>query len=207
MKYKKVGVLPIWIVKSNISSIGPLSERNGFLSDETKGQCLKHDTILSILAFGSTPTFLYFNLFSTYRLAFMDHSFVSAYTFIRIIQALFPLVQGRPLPFSISFCPVHLHLEVLLLPSPLSLHHTIFFPVSLFFFFTAVLSSLYFSLYILLFPYHVNTTLVRYSLPLIQSPPLWPKLLLTPSLFILSFKVTPLILRLGILIDAVSNKL
>ena len=89
----------------------------------------------------------------------------------------------------------------------LSLHHTIFFPVSLFFFFTAVLSSLYFSLYILLFPYHVNTTLVRYSLPLIQSPPLWPKLLLTPSLFILSFKVTPLILRLGILIDAVSNKL
>ena len=27
-KYEKVGVLPIQIVKSNVSSIGPLSERN-----------------------------------------------------------------------------------------------------------------------------------------------------------------------------------
>ena len=27
-KYKKVGVLPIRIVKSNVSSVGPLSERN-----------------------------------------------------------------------------------------------------------------------------------------------------------------------------------
>ena len=27
-KYEKVGVLPIWIVKSNVSSVGPSSERN-----------------------------------------------------------------------------------------------------------------------------------------------------------------------------------
>ena len=27
-QYKKVSVIPIWIVKSNISSIGPSSERN-----------------------------------------------------------------------------------------------------------------------------------------------------------------------------------
>ena len=28
LKYKKVGVLPIWKVKSNISNVGPSSERN-----------------------------------------------------------------------------------------------------------------------------------------------------------------------------------
>ena len=34
-KYKKVGVLPIWIVKSKLSSVGLSSERNTmFLSDE-----------------------------------------------------------------------------------------------------------------------------------------------------------------------------
>ena len=27
-KYKKIGVLPIWKVRSNVSSVGPLSERN-----------------------------------------------------------------------------------------------------------------------------------------------------------------------------------
>ena len=27
-KYKKVGVLPIWLVKSNVLSVGPSSERN-----------------------------------------------------------------------------------------------------------------------------------------------------------------------------------
>ena len=27
-KYKKVGVIPIWKAKSNVSSVGPLSERN-----------------------------------------------------------------------------------------------------------------------------------------------------------------------------------
>ena len=28
LKYEKVGVLPIWIVKSNVSSVGPSSESN-----------------------------------------------------------------------------------------------------------------------------------------------------------------------------------
>ena len=32
-KYKKVGVLPIWKVKSNVSSVGPSSERNMILPD------------------------------------------------------------------------------------------------------------------------------------------------------------------------------
>ena len=27
-KYKKIGVLPIWKVRSNVSSVGPSSERN-----------------------------------------------------------------------------------------------------------------------------------------------------------------------------------
>ena len=39
MKYEKVGVLPIRIVKSNVSSVGPSSERNTF--SLTKGQCSK----------------------------------------------------------------------------------------------------------------------------------------------------------------------
>ena len=34
LKCKKVGVLPIWIVKSNVSSVDPSSEREAFLSDE-----------------------------------------------------------------------------------------------------------------------------------------------------------------------------
>ena len=33
-KFKKVVVLPIWKVKSNVSSVGPSSERNMFLSDK-----------------------------------------------------------------------------------------------------------------------------------------------------------------------------
>ena len=33
-KYKMIGVLPIRIVKSNVSSVGPSSERNSFPSDE-----------------------------------------------------------------------------------------------------------------------------------------------------------------------------
>ena len=49
-KYKKVGVLPIRIVKSNVSSVGPSSERNNiFLSDE--GPTLE------------TLDFLYFDLY------------------------------------------------------------------------------------------------------------------------------------------------
>ena len=44
-KYKKAGVLPIRIVWSNVSSIGPSSENWSFIR------------------IGSTPTFLYFDLY------------------------------------------------------------------------------------------------------------------------------------------------
>ena len=33
-KYKKVGVLPIYKAKSNVSSVGPSSERNTFVSEK-----------------------------------------------------------------------------------------------------------------------------------------------------------------------------
>ena len=53
MKYKKVGVLPIWIlVKSSVSSVGPSSERNMTLL-----------YIYIYIYISSTPTFLYFNLY------------------------------------------------------------------------------------------------------------------------------------------------
>ena len=58
-KYKKVGVLPIRIVKSNISSVGPSSERIMFLSDE--GPTLQ--TLDFTFHIGSTPTLLYFDLY------------------------------------------------------------------------------------------------------------------------------------------------
>ena len=63
-KYKKVGVLPIRIAWSNVSSIGPSSERNRkiiflFLSDE--GPML--ETLDHTIRIGSTPTFLYFDLY------------------------------------------------------------------------------------------------------------------------------------------------
>ena len=53
-KYKKVGVLPIRIVWSNVSSIGPSSEKN-------EGPML--ETLDHTLRIGSTPTFLYFDLY------------------------------------------------------------------------------------------------------------------------------------------------
>ena len=59
-KYKKVGVLPIRIVKS-VSSVGPSSERNVILSDE--GPTL--ETLDFTIRIGSTPTFLYFDLYLT----------------------------------------------------------------------------------------------------------------------------------------------
>ena len=49
-KYKKVGVLPIRIVKSDVSSVGPSSEGN-----------IK--TFNFTIRIGSTPTFLYFDLY------------------------------------------------------------------------------------------------------------------------------------------------
>ena len=58
-KYKKFGILPIWIAKSNVSSIGPSLERIMFLSDE--GPTLK--TLDFTIRIGSTPTFLYFDLY------------------------------------------------------------------------------------------------------------------------------------------------
>ena len=46
LKYKMVSVLPIWIVKSNVSSVGPTLETLGFA-----------------FKIGSTSTFLYFDLY------------------------------------------------------------------------------------------------------------------------------------------------
>ena len=61
--YKKVGVLPIWILNSNVSSVSRSSERNMFLflflSDE--GPTL--ETLYFTVRIGSTPTFLYFDLY------------------------------------------------------------------------------------------------------------------------------------------------
>ena len=59
-KYKKVGVLPIRIAKSNVSSVGPSSEgnRETFLSDE--GPIL--ETLNFTIRIGSTPTLFYFDL-------------------------------------------------------------------------------------------------------------------------------------------------
>ena len=54
-KYKKVGVLPIWIVKSNVSSVDPSSERK-----HDEGPTL--ETLDFTIHIGSTPTFLYFDL-------------------------------------------------------------------------------------------------------------------------------------------------
>ena len=47
-KYKKVGVLPIRIIKSNVSSVGPSSERT---------------TRFTLTYLDFTPTFLYFDLY------------------------------------------------------------------------------------------------------------------------------------------------
>ena len=52
-KYEKVGVLPIRIVKSNVSSIGPSSERN-------EGPML--ETLDFTIRIGSTPIFSYFEV-------------------------------------------------------------------------------------------------------------------------------------------------
>ena len=57
LKYKKVGVLPIRIVKSNILSVGPSSERN------IKGVFSLFLSLTSLFIIGSTPIFLYFNLY------------------------------------------------------------------------------------------------------------------------------------------------
>ena len=55
-KYKKVGILRIRIVKFNVSSIGPSSERNILSVKEPL-------TIDFTIRIGSTPTFLYFDLY------------------------------------------------------------------------------------------------------------------------------------------------
>ena len=61
-KYGKVCVLPIWIVKSNVSSVGPLTLF--FFSDE--GPTL--ETLDFTIRIGSTPTFLYFDFVSEHCL-------------------------------------------------------------------------------------------------------------------------------------------
>ena len=59
IEIEKVGVLSIWIVKSNVLSVGASSERN-----------LDEGPTLGTLDFtfniGSTPTFLYFDLYLLY---------------------------------------------------------------------------------------------------------------------------------------------
>ena len=52
-KYEKVGVLPIRIVKSNVSSVGSSSERNRRANARN---------VRFIIHIGSTPTFSYFDL-------------------------------------------------------------------------------------------------------------------------------------------------
>ena len=56
-KFRKVGVLLIRIVKSNVSSVGPSSERNR--TDE--GPTLQTSDFT--IHIGSTQTFLYFDLY------------------------------------------------------------------------------------------------------------------------------------------------
>ena len=56
---KRVGVLPIRMIKSNVSSVSwPFVREKRFLSDE--GPTL--ETLDFIIRIGSTPTFLYFDL-------------------------------------------------------------------------------------------------------------------------------------------------
>ena len=59
IEIKKVGVLSIWIVKSNVLSVGASSERN-----------MDEDPTLGTLEFtfhiGSTTTVLYFDLYLLY---------------------------------------------------------------------------------------------------------------------------------------------
>ena len=82
-KYKKVGVLPIWIVQSNVSSIGPSSERNSFLFLSDEGPMLENlflfdegpmletlDYMLSVLAVHRP--FYYFNL----KYMYLQHKFI-----------------------------------------------------------------------------------------------------------------------------------
>ena len=60
--YKKVGVLPIRIVKSNVSSVWPFVREKGlFLSDE--GSTL--ETLDYSIRIGSTTTFLYISIFNS----------------------------------------------------------------------------------------------------------------------------------------------
>ena len=77
--YKNVGVLPIRIEQSNVSSNGPSSKRNLlFLSDE--GPML--ETLDNSIRIGSTPTFLFSDLY-----------LYSAYAanYVYVVNCLFPL--------------------------------------------------------------------------------------------------------------------
>ena len=59
--YKMVGALPIRIVKSNVSSVGPSSERIMGLSLWRSTYTL--ETLDSTIRIGSAPTILYFDLY------------------------------------------------------------------------------------------------------------------------------------------------
>ena len=63
--YKNVGVLPIRIVNSNVSSVGPSSEKNRALRRRANRHSDERPTLEMldfIIRIGSTPTFLYFDL-------------------------------------------------------------------------------------------------------------------------------------------------
>ena len=70
-KYKKVGVLSIRLVKSNVSSVGPSSERNA--DQESTLETLDYTNRI-----GSTPTFLYFDLYILYNLfQYINHTVIT----------------------------------------------------------------------------------------------------------------------------------
>ena len=83
-KYKKVGVLPIRIVQSNVSSVGPSSERNNSL---TKGQRSKRQTILSVLAVYTN--FFIFRFIKKIALLNYNRS-SSLFSLIQVVQSRWP---------------------------------------------------------------------------------------------------------------------
>ena len=84
-----VGVLPIRIVWSNVSSIGPLSGRN-LLSDE--GPML--ETLDHTIRIGSTPTILYFDLYL--HSAYAAH-YVYSFVILLCQRQTILFVKGEPL--------------------------------------------------------------------------------------------------------------
>ena len=79
-----VGVLPIRIVWSNVSSIGPSWERNHFVSLIDEGRML--ETLDYTIRIGSIPTILYFDLYLYSAYAAL---YVYIYTYMECIYSCF----------------------------------------------------------------------------------------------------------------------